>query len=50
MTQAIIVGVIILGALGLTIYRIFFKPACSCGCSKCPPKKDGEAKFDPLAD
>ena len=50
MAQTIIVAVIILAAVALTIYRVFLKPACSCGCSKCPPKKDDETKFDPLAE
>jgi DNA-binding XRE family transcriptional regulator len=45
--EKIIVAVIIIAALGITIYKIFFKPACSCGCSKCKPKGD-EPEFDPL--
>jgi hypothetical protein len=50
MAQTIAVVVIILAAVALTIYRVFIKPACSCGCSKCHPKKDEEGKFDPLAE
>ena len=48
MAQTIVVAVIILGALALAIHKIFIKPSCSCGCSKCKPSKD--EKFDPLAE
>ena len=47
--ETIIVAVIILAAFGVTIYKVFFKPSCSCGCSKCKPKGD-EAEYDPLAE
>jgi hypothetical protein len=47
--EKIVVAVIILAAVALTIYKVFFKPSCGCGCSKCKPKGD-EAEFDPLRD
>jgi hypothetical protein len=50
MTQTIIVAVIVLAALAITIYRVFIKPSCSCGCSKCHDGKKDEPKFDPLAE
>ncbi|MDR1312549.1 MAG: hypothetical protein LBQ12_02365 [Deltaproteobacteria bacterium] len=46
MEQAII-GVIVLGALGLTFYKVFVRPSCSCGCGgkkkhkKCPSLAEG---------
>jgi hypothetical protein len=30
--EQVIIGVIILGALGLTFYKVFVRPSCSCGC------------------
>ncbi|MDR1607057.1 MAG: FeoB-associated Cys-rich membrane protein [Deltaproteobacteria bacterium] len=30
--QEVIVGLILLAAAGITVYRIFFKPSCGCGC------------------
>ncbi|MDR0622339.1 MAG: hypothetical protein LBJ61_10755 [Deltaproteobacteria bacterium] len=49
MAQYIIVGVIVLAALGLAIYRIAFKPSCGCGCGAGGHKK-GEKRRDPLAE
>jgi hypothetical protein len=50
--EQVIIGIIILGALALTLYKIFVKPSCSCGCggkkSKC---KAGEHSLaDGLSD
>ena len=50
MAETIIVAVIILAALAITIHRVFIKPSCSCGCSKCHDGKKDEAEFDPLAE
>lgn len=42
-----IIGVIVLGALGLTFYKVFVRPSCSCGCGgkkkhkKCPSLAEG---------
>jgi hypothetical protein len=30
--QTVIVAVVLLAAAGITVYRIFFKPSCGCGC------------------
>ncbi|MDR1086189.1 MAG: hypothetical protein LBP22_15365 [Deltaproteobacteria bacterium] len=30
--QTAIVAVILLAAAGITIYRVFFRPSCGCGC------------------
>jgi hypothetical protein len=50
MVQTIIVAVIVLGALALTLYKIFVKPSCSCGCSKCRGGEGDETRLDPLAE
>ncbi|MDR2613189.1 MAG: hypothetical protein LBG06_10350 [Deltaproteobacteria bacterium] len=46
--EQVIVGVIVLGALGLTLYKVFVRPSCSCGCGgkkgkdkKCPSLSQG---------
>ncbi|MDR3155041.1 MAG: hypothetical protein LBW85_12440 [Deltaproteobacteria bacterium] len=47
--EQVIIGVIILGALGLTFYKVFVRPSCGCGCGgkkgrkdkKCPSLADG---------
>jgi hypothetical protein len=47
--EQVIIGVIVLGALGLTFYKVFVRPSCSCGCGgkkgkgakKCPSLADG---------
>ncbi|MDR2405506.1 MAG: FeoB-associated Cys-rich membrane protein [Deltaproteobacteria bacterium] len=36
--ETIIIVAIIVAALGFSIYRIFVKPSCSCGC--CGKKKN----------
>jgi hypothetical protein len=35
----IIIGVIILAALALTIYKVFLRPSCGCGCGGKKGKK-----------
>ncbi|MDR3134982.1 MAG: FeoB-associated Cys-rich membrane protein [Deltaproteobacteria bacterium] len=49
MAQYLIVGIIILAALGLAIYRVVYRPSCGCGCQAkgCKPK---EKRPDPLAE
>ncbi|MDR0549984.1 MAG: hypothetical protein LBI10_11335 [Deltaproteobacteria bacterium] len=41
--QTIIVAAILVAAAGITVYRIFFKPSCGCGCG-------GKKKGRPLSD
>ncbi|MDR1110231.1 MAG: FeoB-associated Cys-rich membrane protein [Deltaproteobacteria bacterium] len=48
--QYAIVGLIILAALGIAIYRIVYRPSCGCGCRACGSKKPGEERPDPLAE
>jgi hypothetical protein len=30
--ETVIIGAIIVAALGITIYKTFVRPSCSCGC------------------
>ncbi|MDR1080330.1 MAG: hypothetical protein LBQ79_05090 [Deltaproteobacteria bacterium] len=39
--EQVIIGAIVLGALGLTFYKVFVRPSCSCGCGG--RKKNGKA-------
>jgi hypothetical protein len=48
--QYVIVGVILLVALGVAIYRIAFRPSCGCGCGLRGHKKSCEETRDPLAE
>ncbi|MDR2351028.1 MAG: FeoB-associated Cys-rich membrane protein [Deltaproteobacteria bacterium] len=32
MTEKIIIGIIVLAALALTVYKVFMRPTCNCGC------------------
>jgi hypothetical protein len=40
--ETIIIAVIILAAVGFSVYKIFFRPSCSCGCG-CGKKKKWDA-------
>ncbi|MDR1873192.1 MAG: hypothetical protein LBS60_14940 [Deltaproteobacteria bacterium] len=37
--QTVIVAIILVAAAGITVYRIFFRPSCGCGCGG--KKKNG---------
>lgn len=36
----VIIGVIIVAALGLTIFKVFVRPSCNCGCGGKRHKKN----------
>jgi hypothetical protein len=48
MIEYVIVGIIVLAALGIAVYRIAFRPSCGCGCKM--SHKKGEKRPDPLAE
>jgi hypothetical protein len=48
--EYVVVGVIIIAALGIAIYRTVYRPSCGCGCHMRGSKKSGEERPDPLAD
>ncbi|MDR2386241.1 MAG: hypothetical protein LBE80_01480 [Deltaproteobacteria bacterium] len=50
MLEYIIVGIIVVAALGIAVYRVVFRPSCGCGCKMHVRKKSCEERRDPLAD
>jgi hypothetical protein len=48
--EYLIVSLIVCAALVLAFYRVFYRPACNCGCRDCGGKKSGPVVDDPLAE